>query len=305
MKCFLASFLLLVAWSAFAQTGSLSETNFTSKFLPGPRTVHIYLPPSYVQDPTRRYPVLYLHDGQNVFSSAGTNIAFGWGNWELDKTADDLSRSNQMREIIMVAVESGRDRYQELNGRHHATGTTTNTAFENYAAFLITELKPQVDRAYRTLPDAPNTAVMGSSMGGIGSLILGWEHPEVFGKVASLSGAFQVEHTNFLNTVLKPYTGPAKPLRVYLDSGVMDFTGGDDNCSLTAQVCTELRRLNGTSNLMLFTDAKPVMLGDLEKAGLRRDKWSEAQTSQHNEFYWRLRAWRALTFLFPPAGSVK
>ncbi|HEV2693213.1 MAG TPA: alpha/beta hydrolase-fold protein [Verrucomicrobiae bacterium] len=284
---------------------ALLETNLPSKFLPGPRTIHIYLPPSYDKDPTRRYPVLYLHDGQNVFTSAGTNIAFGWGNWALDKTADELVRSNQMREIIMVAVDSSRDRYEELNGRHHAADSTTNTPFENYTAFLITELKPQIDHAYRTLSDAPNTAIMGSSMGGIGSLILGWEHPETYGRVASLSGAFQVEHTNFLNGVLKEYAGPAKPLRIYLDSGVIDFTGGDDNRSLTGQVYAGLRRLNGTGNLMLFTDAKPLILGDLERAGLRRDKWAEAQTSQHNEFYWRLRAWRALTFLFPPAATMK
>jgi enterochelin esterase-like enzyme len=200
----------------------------------------------------------------------------------------------------MVAVDSSRDRYLELCGRHHTASETTNTSFENYTALLITELKPQIDREYRTLPDAANTAVMGSSMGGIGSVVLAWEHPEIFGGAASLSGAFQVEHTNFLNGVLKGYAGPAKPIRVYLDSGVVDFTGGDDGCSLTKQVAAELRRINHGNDLELFTDAKPRILADLEKAGLRRDKWAEAQTSQHNEFYWRQRAWRALTFLFPP-----
>jgi len=279
---------------------SLLETNLTSQFFPGPRGIHIYLPPSYLTEPQRRYPVLYLHDGQNVFSSAGTNIAFGWGNWELDKTADALSRAGKMREIIMVAVDSGSDRYLELCGRHHDLGVTTNTAFENYSALLISELKPRIDREYRTLSDATNTAVMGSSMGGIGSVILAWERPDVFGGAASLSGAFQVEHTNFLNDVLKRYSGPAKPFRAYLDSGVVDFTGGDDGHSLTEQAAAELRRINPGQDFELFTDAKPVILADLERAGLRRDKWAEAQTSQHNEFYWRLRAWRALTFLFPP-----
>ena len=285
-----------------AATGhcSLLETNLPSKFFAENRGLHIYLPPSYAAEPRRRYPVLYLHDGQNVFSSAGTNIAFGWGNWELDQTADELSRAGKMREIIMVAVDSSRDRYQELCGRHHAAGATTNTAFENYTALLISELKPRIDREYRTLPDATNTAVMGSSMGGIGSLILAWEHPDIFSGAASLSGAFQVEQTNFLSG-LKTYNGPAKPVRIYLDSGVVDFTGGNDGRSLTERVTMELRRINGGRDLELFTDARPLTLPDLEKAGLRRDKWAEAQTSQHNEFYWRQRAWRALTFLFPPA----
>jgi len=298
---FTAALLVLLAlWLPQPAHGSLLETNLPSKTFASPRGLHIYLPPSYLTEPHRRYPVLYLHDGQNVFSSAGTNIAFGWGNWELDRTADELSRAGKMREIIMVAVDSSRDRYLELCGRHHSADAPTNTAFENYTALLITELKPRIDREYRTLPDAANTAVMGSSMGGIGSLILAWEHPEVFGCAASLSGAFSVEHTNFLNGVLKPYTGPAKPVRVYLDSGVVDFTGGDDGHSLTERVAAEPRRINHGQDFRLFTDAKPLILADLEKAGLRRDKWAEAQTSQHNEFYWRQRAWRALTFLFPP-----
>src|SRR5437870_3507036 len=84
-----------------------------SKFFSQPRTVRIYLPASYNQT-ERKFPVLYLHDGQNVFSFAGTNVAFGWGSWELDKTADELSGNGKMQEIIMVAVDnSGLGRYAE------------------------------------------------------------------------------------------------------------------------------------------------------------------------------------------------
>jgi enterochelin esterase-like enzyme len=142
---------------------------------------------------------------------------------------------------------------------------------------------------------------MGSSMGGICSLVLAWEQPEVFGRAASLSGAFQVERTNFLRNILRPYQGKAKSTRLYLDSGVVDFMGGDDGQELTAAVAGELRRIGWGKELMHYVAAKPLSLSELEKAGLRRDKWAEAQTSQHNEFYWRLRVWRALTFLFPPA----
>jgi hypothetical protein len=124
-------------------------------------------------------------------------------------------------------------------------------------------------------------------------------HPEVFGRAASLSGAFQVEGTNFLNDILRPYQGKPKSIRLYLDSGVVDFTGGDDGQRLTAAVSDEFRRIGWGEELAHFVEAKPLTLVELEKTGLRRDKWAEAQTSQHNEFYWRLRAWRALTFLFP------
>jgi len=106
-----------------------------------------------------------------------------------------------------------------------------------------------------------------------------------------------------LNDVLKGYHGPPKPFRVHLDSGVVDFTGGDDGSSLTKRVAAELRRIGWTNDVQRFVDGKPLTSAELEKSGLRRDKWAEAQTSQHNEFYWRLRAWRALTFLFPPVEA--
>jgi hypothetical protein len=106
--------------------------------------------------------------------------------------------------------------------------------------------------------------------------------------------------TNFLNHELKNYQGKLKPFRAYLDTGVTDFMGGDDGRSLTEQVAAELRRIGWGKNLELFVDAKPLTLDQLKETGLRQDKWAEAQRSQHNEFYWRLRCWRALTFLFPP-----
>ena len=204
----------------------------------------------------------------------------------------------------MVAVDNSFGRLEEYNGRHHGPEETApDTAFEIYEVFLVTELKPQMDREYRTLSDADHTAVMGSSLGGLCSLALAWDHPEIFGGAASLSGAFQVEQTNFLDVVLKNYRGNANPFRVYLDSGAVDFMGGDDGHALTLQVAAQLRRIGWSINLKLYFDAKPLTPAQLKNSGLRHDKWAEAQTSQHNEFYWRLRAWRALTFLFPPSKA--
>jgi predicted alpha/beta superfamily hydrolase len=256
------------------------------------------LPPSYAQS-SRRYPVLYLHDGQNLFSWAGTNICFGWGNWELDKTSDRLCRSGKMQEIILVAIDNSAARYAEYCGRHRASESNTNTDFEKYSAFLVQELKPRIDADYRTRPGPESTGTLGSSMGGLCSIILAWDHPEVFGRAASLSGAFQVEQTNFLSSVLRPYSGKPKQTRLYLDSGVVDFTGGDDGNLLTTNVAQEFRRIGWGTELMHYLDSKPLTPAQLENSDLRRDKWPEAQTSQHNEFYWRLRVWRALTFLFP------
>jgi len=145
-----------------------------------------------------------------------------------------------------------------------------------------------------------STGLMGSSLGGICSLSLAWENPATFGLAASLSGSFQIERRNFLVRVLKTFDAKPKPLRLYVDSGVIDYTGDDDGRRQTEAVAAELRRIGWKDgrNLLHFTDEHTLNDGDFERAGLRRDKWDEARHSQHNEFYWRLRAWRPLEFLF-------
>jgi predicted alpha/beta superfamily hydrolase len=165
----------------------LPEEKVESRYLGTARTIRIYLPPSYETQPRRRASVLYLHDGQNVFSAAGTDCCFGWGNWELDKTVDRLVAEGRIREIIMVAIDNSCSRYAEYRGALHpadkrsargnAKGATKldNARFEAYANFLIKELKPRIDRQHRTRKSAADTAVMGSSMGGICSLSLAWK----------------------------------------------------------------------------------------------------------------------------------
>ena len=287
------------------QSRTLSQFTVSSTALGGPRRIQVYLPPSYLEQTNRRYPVLYLHDGQNVFSTAGPYVAFGWGNWELDKTVDRLSRSNRMQEIIMVAVDNSTNRLHEYSGiLEPAVGATNDGAFSRYAEFLIKELKPRIDQEYRTRTNASQTASLGSSLGGLSSLALAWYYPGTFGGAGCLSSSFGFDHTNFLNRVLKEYHGPPKPIRIYLDSGVVDFTGGDDDCALTREATEVLRKLGWKENLECYVDSPPLTAAESEKTGLRRDKWAEAQKSQHNEFYWRLRAWRPLTFLFPPETNA-
>ena len=305
----------LLTFSVFMSQGKLlPEEQVTSQHLGGRRMVRVYLPPSYDRELKRRYPVLYLHDGQNVFSSSGPHCCFGWGSWELDQTADRLIAEGRMQEIIMVAVANTRSRYKEYRGRIHSegvkpgknsTGADTNALdnakFDAYANFLTKELKPKIDREYRTLKTPANTGVMGSSLGGICSVSLAWEYPKVFARAASLSGSFHIEKRNFLEQVLRPAKRATKPVRFYLDSGTIDFTGDDDDRRYTDAVADELRRLGWKDgrNLERYTETRPYTDQELEKTGLPFDKWHEAERSQHNEFYWRMRAWRALVFLFP------
>ncbi len=275
-----------------------------SRFLRGGRGVHVCLPHDYASNPQSHFPVLYLHDGQNVFSNAGPGSTFGWGSWELDRTAESLVRAGRMREIVMVAIDNSQRRMDEYSGCRRASSEASRTAFEDYEAVLTEELKPHIDGEYRTLSDASNTGVMGSSMGGLCSLVLAWDHPDVFGRAACLSGAFGISYSRSAVNLFAAYTGPPKPIRIYIDSGTVDSGGGDDGYSNTKGVAAQFRRIGWTSSdFKWFVDKKIVDQEELLKSGLGRGKWAESQTSQHNEFYWRRRAWRPLTFLFPPSGG--
>jgi predicted alpha/beta superfamily hydrolase len=277
----------------------LPERIFHSRTLESKKTIRIYLPPSYASSPRKRYPVLYVHDGQNVFSSAGPGACFGWGSWNLDDTVNHLVEAKRMREIIMVSIDNGRYRYQEYRG---PAAYSAATRFAQYSQFIARELKLRIDDEFRTMPKPAYTGLLGSSLGGICSVAMAWEHPDVFGLAGSLSGSFQVEKRCFLKKVLAGYKRRRKAIRFYLDSGVMDFDGDDDGRQDTEAVANELRRIGwkDEANLKHHVDAAPLNEEELEQAGVPSYKWSDALQSQHNEFYWRIRAWRALTFLFPP-----
>jgi predicted alpha/beta superfamily hydrolase len=276
------------------------EAEIPSAVLSKSRRIHIYVPPSYETSPKRRYPVLYIHDGQNAFSSAGPGAAFGWGPWDFDKTADRLIAEKKIEEIIMVAIDCSNERYKEYRGPAAWTKTNDSPQYDRYERFLIEELKPKTDREYRTKKTAKDTGTIGSSMGGIVSLALGWNHPEIFGKVASLSGAFQVESRAALND-LRHFKSKKKPIRIYLDSGRTDYTGGDDGLKDTEAVAEELRRIGykKDKDLLHFID-DPLTEDQLHPLNLNEGKFKEALKSQHNELYWRLRLWRPLEFMFPP-----
>ena len=115
-----------------------------------------------------------------------------------------------------------------------------------------------------------------------------------------LSGAFQVEKQYFLQNVLTPRSARKKPLRIYLDSGTCDYTGGDDGLKHTEAVALQLQHFGWKPGIdLLHHIDRPLPPEQLKPFNLPEDKFNEAQRSQHNELYWRLRASRALSFLFP------
>jgi predicted alpha/beta superfamily hydrolase len=295
----LALVALLWLTTGMSHGAIVFEGEIPSAILKKPRKIHIYLPPDYEKETRRRYPVLYVHDGQNAFSTAGPGAAFGWGPWDLDKTVDRLIGEKKIEPIIMVAIDCSNERYKEYRGpKAWRKAGANGDLYENYTRFLIEELKPKIDREYRTKKTAADTGTIGSSMGAVVGLALGWEHPDVFGKIAGLSGAFQVESKAAIKS-LREYDGKKKKLKIFLDSGSSDYTGGDDGLADTEAVVKELRRIGYKKDLLHHID-HGLTAEQLVPYHLSDGKAKEAVKSHHNEFYWRLRAPRALEFLFPP-----
>ena len=144
------------------------------------RTVIVYLPPGYDPESATRYPVLYLHDGQNVFDRA-TSIG---DEWHVDEMAEALIRSGDIEPIIAVGIyNTGEHRINEYAPTPRPDKGGGGKA-DDYGKMLIMDLKPFIDRTYKTLPGAANTAMAGSSLGGLVTMHLGLRFPTAFGKLA-------------------------------------------------------------------------------------------------------------------------
>ena len=180
--------------------------NFTSQFLALPRDIIVWLPPGYSGE--EKYPVLYMQDGQNIIDPLTSYIG---QDWKIDEAATRLISGQKMKKIIVVGIYCTELREEEYSPRHLGG---------EYTKFLIQELKPFIDENYFTMSDQTNTAVMGSSMGGIISFQLAWEHPEVFSMAGCLSPAFLVDDYEILERV-KTYTGEKKSVKFYLDNGTL------------------------------------------------------------------------------------
>ncbi|MBC7935132.1 MAG: alpha/beta hydrolase [Rhizobacter sp.] len=146
------------------------------------RRIWIYLPPSY-QSSKKHYPVLYMHDGQNIFD----HYTSGFGEWGVDECLDSIME-NGRNECIVIGIDNGPKRLNEYNPfNNERFGTGEGKA---YAAFVVETLKPFVDGHYRTLKDRTNTIIAGSSMGGLISYYTQLAYPAVFGKAGVFSPAF-------------------------------------------------------------------------------------------------------------------
>jgi predicted alpha/beta superfamily hydrolase len=156
---------------------------FASNFAKNERTIAVYLPPRYAKEKTKRYPVLYLHDGQNLFDPGAA--AFGV-DWQAHITADRLVNEGRITPTILVGVYNTPQRIDEYTP-HFNPARKDGGCGDRYCRFLVEELKPFIDHQYRTLTAREHTGVAGSSLGGLISLALARWKPEVFSKVGALS----------------------------------------------------------------------------------------------------------------------
>lgn len=163
-------------------------------------------------EPERRYPVIYMHDGQNLFDDA-TSFA---GSWRVGSTMDRLGGEG-IEAIVIGIPNAGRRRMEEygpFRDRRHGGGRG-----DDYLAFLADTVKPLVDRSFRTLPEPRATVIAGSSMGGLISLYGAFARPDAFGMAAALSPSLKFSGDAIFRFVEH---SAGRPRRLYLDVGTQE-----------------------------------------------------------------------------------
>jgi predicted alpha/beta superfamily hydrolase len=256
-------------------TGSVVKliADFHSTTLGNDRAIWAYLPPSYSENTRARFPVLYMHDGQNLFDPA---LAFGGNEWKVDETLNAAAEDGTIEELVVIGVENTAQRIYEYTPTTDSS-TPGGGGGDLYLAMLVTELKPQIDGMLRTLPDRAHTGILGSSLGGLISAYAGVKKPDVYGIVGAMSPS-----TWWNNTVLIGDVGgmptSARPARVYVDSG--DSGTSNDDVTNTNMLAATYVNIGYTSGVDFL---------HVVQAG-----------GQHNEVYWAERLSGALQFLFGP-----
>jgi predicted alpha/beta superfamily hydrolase len=245
---------------------------FYSTILGYARQTIVYLPPGYDADVNRRYPVLYMQDGQNLFDGATSYVP--GQHWHLNETADNLIREGAMEPSIIVGVyhagERRIDEYAPTVDPNFKMGGRADL----YGRMLADELKPYIDGAYRTKPDREHTGIGGSSLGGLVSLYLGLgRRGDIFGRVLAMSPSLWWDKCWLLGH-LGELTGGRKA-KVWIDAGTAEGANTECNAETLANA--------------------------LAGRGFTRDvevKFMRAEGARHCEQDWAHRVHHGLRFTF-------
>ena len=259
-------------------TGNIqSHPQFESRLLRNRRDILVYLPRGYRRAIRQRYPVLYLHDGQNVFDAA---TSFGGVEWGADESAQRLTRQRLIEPLIIVAVPNvGKNRIHEYAPSRGVIETTATRQkrsrglLRRYGRFLIEELKPFIDYHYRTRPEPESTGLGGSSLGGLATLTLGLWYSNVFNRLAVMSPSIWWDDCVIYRIVDQLTEKP--PLKIWLDTGTNE---------------------DGWERARVLRDR-------LVEKGWRLDddlEYVEAIGADHSEAAWGYRFEAVLRYLYPP-----
>ena len=252
-----------------------THPRFHSQHLPDDRDVTVFLPPGYDGDPARHYPVLYLHDGQNLFDP---DTAFTKGqHWRVGETATVLINEGRIEPIIIVGIyNTGKRRLSEYTPTEDKRRGGAEA--DAYGRLLCDELKPFIDATYRTLQDPHYTGIGGSSLGGLVSLYLGLTKPDVFSRLALISPSVWWDRRAILRYVRD--ASPKPRLRVWLDIGT-----GEGR-----QHVTNLRLLKVAMEKAGWVDGEDL-------------HYEEVEGAAHSESAWAARFDRVLEFLYGPQSG--
>jgi predicted alpha/beta superfamily hydrolase len=248
---------------------------FRSELLGNTRQAVVYLPPGYDADEGRRFPVLYMQDGQNLFDGR-TSFVPGQ-HWHLNETADNLIRERAVEPLIIVGVyNAGERRMEEYTPSVDPTFKVGGRADE-YARMLAEELKPFIDSAYRTKPGREHTGVGGSSLGGLVSLYAGLARAETFGRVLAMSPSLWWDNCWLLRNLDSLARRPQSPKsKVWIDAGTLE--GANTDCN--AEALRDALAARG------FEPGREV-------------EFMRAEGARHSERDWAHRAHHGLRFTFP------
>jgi enterochelin esterase-like enzyme len=268
----LASFSEAIGDADLPNQGQLRKHSaFQSRFLPTPRDLIVYLPPAYDQSSARRFPVLYLQDGQNLFDPA-TSFVPGM-DWHVGQSADELIAAGAIRPLVIVGIYNTGDKrireYTPSRDRKLGGGSA-----DRYGRMLLEEVRPFVQSQYRISEGAANTGIGGSSLGGLLALYLGLKFPQHFGSLAVLSPSLWWNKRWILDFAARRRI-KSRP-RIWLDSGTDEGGNTLDNSRKLRDILVKKGWKTGSD--LLF---------------------EEIPGGQHNEAAWAQRVGPFLRFLFP------
>lgn len=260
-----------------AATGDLRLHEFRSRFFRNTRFLRVWLPPGYEnnENSARRYPVLYLNDGQNLFEPS---TSFTGVEWQVDETADRLIREGQVPSMIIVGIDNARkERFREYMPHRSMSPMMLRVQGNRYPNFLMKEVMPFVARHYRVAPGPENTGLGGSSLGALISLYTVAVHPGWFGKLLMESPSLWASNRQMIKDSRRIKQWPG---RIFLGTGTAEAGREDRDRS----VVDDVRELAAI----------------LRRAGLedRRLRVMIDEGATHHESAWARRFPDALAFLF-------